>query len=37
MLNGTKYLKHFGTKCPTWTWFINSKKEEHGIEGEINE
>jgi len=29
---GTKYLKHFGTKCPTWSWFINEKKEEHGIE-----
>lgn len=26
------YLKHFGTKCPTWNYFINQKKEEHGIE-----
>jgi hypothetical protein len=32
MLNGTKYLKHFGTKCPTWNYFMNMKKEEHGIE-----
>jgi hypothetical protein len=32
MLNGTKYLKHFGTKCPTWNYFINMKKQEHGIE-----
>jgi hypothetical protein len=32
MLNGTKYLKHFGLKCETWKWFINTKKEEHGIE-----
>jgi hypothetical protein len=32
MLNGTKYLKHFGLKCPTWNYFINMKKEEHGID-----
>jgi hypothetical protein len=32
MLSGTKYLKHFGTKNPTWNYFMNSKKEEHGIE-----
>jgi hypothetical protein len=32
MLNGTKYLAHFGTKCKTWNYFINMKKEEHGIE-----
>lgn len=29
---GIKYLKHFGTKCATWNWFISSKKEEHGID-----
>ena len=29
---GQKYLKHFGTKNPTWNWFINDKKEEHGID-----
>jgi hypothetical protein len=28
---GQKFLKHFGTKCRTWNWFINDKKEEHGI------
>ena len=33
-LNGTKYLKHFGVGNPTWNWFINMKKEEHGIEEE---
>jgi len=32
MLNVTKYLKHFGTGNPTWNWFINQKKQEHGIE-----
>jgi hypothetical protein len=32
MLSGTKYLKHFGTKNPTWNYFMNMKKEEHGIE-----
>jgi hypothetical protein len=30
---GIKYLKHFGTKNPTWNWFVSSKKEEHGIDG----
>ena len=29
---GQKYLKHFGVKCATWNWFINDKKEEHGID-----
>jgi hypothetical protein len=29
---GIKYLKHFGTKTPTWNWFIQSKKDEHGID-----
>jgi len=32
MLSGTKYLKHFGIKNPTWNWFISEKKKEHGIE-----
>ena len=29
---GRKYLKHFGTKCQTWDWFISQKKDEHGID-----
>jgi hypothetical protein len=26
------YLKNFGTKCATWFWFLDTKKDEHGIE-----
>jgi hypothetical protein len=29
---GIKHLKHFGAKCPTWKWFMDEMKEQHGID-----